>query len=350
MAILFCDSFKHYTSVAHMLRKYPTSPSTVNWGSFSVGRFTASGAMTVTSGGLQPLYRDLPSAQSTVVIGLSALVTAGATFTSANAALFSLYDGSTLQVSWQFGSDGNLRVYRGLSTAILAQTTTGTAIRLNAWARYELWVTFHGSTGVVDVRVDGVSVCSATGLNTAPSGVAQCTRYLMQGSIGGVGLVQGRFEDVVVTNNTAPNAGFLGDVRIHVLAPTGAGTYSESDAPTGVANRWDAVDDTNPDDDTTYNAFSASGQRNTYATANLPASAATVYGVQVVGTYRKDDAGVNAAAAMIRSGSTDAESSPVTLSASYTCNPAVFDQDPNGTIAWTPTSVNAMEIGTKRTT
>jgi hypothetical protein len=75
----------------------------------------------------------------------------------------------------------------------------------------------------------------------------------------------------------------------------------------------------------------------------------TVYGVQVNAAVLKDDAGAKSVATFVRSSSTNGDGASTVLGTSQVYVSQVFETDPNGSIAWTEASVNAMEAGVKVT-
>lgn len=347
--ILFCDSFKHYNTQAQMLRKYPVVSSFTGW-TFDAtgGRF---GGQCLASAGY-PMLVSLGSGKTALTQGVSLYLTATMGLGNAGATILSFFDDTTTQVKLQIGSNRELRVYRGSFAAVLG-TSSADLLPMNQWFRLECRVVFSNTVGSVEVKVNGVVVWSLTGIDTCQTANEYATGVGLHGareySAWASGNV-GKTEDWVVTDNSSPNADYLGDVRIHVLQPNGAGTYQESGTNVGGSSRADAVDDTTPDDDSTYNPFTGVGQRNTYTLSNLPGSVGTVYGVQQVTMLRKDDAADTSARQLVRSGSTDSEGSDVVPSTSYTYALRVLNQDPNGSVAWTTSAVDALEAGLKRQT
>jgi hypothetical protein len=89
-------------------------------------------------------------------------------------------------------------------------------------------VTFHGSTGVVTVNLDGVQIINITGQNTAPSGTAQADGIVLAVR-GGGGNAQTicEFDNIYVLDNTgaAPLNAILGQPIVET-------TFSTSDSTT----------------------------------------------------------------------------------------------------------------------
>ena len=162
-------------------------------------------------------------------------------------------------------------------------------------------------------------------------------------------------DDVYTLTGTgaAPTAR-LGDCKSVVKfagtdAALGAGTYADS-TPLSGTDRGAMVDDSpTPDDDTTYNAFTAAAQQDAYKTAALGLTG-TVHAATVRARLRKSDAGDGSAQVGVRSSSLDDVSADVFPSdASYAWFSRVYATDPNTAAAWTIPNLDAAQILVKRT-
>jgi hypothetical protein len=126
--------------------------------------------------------------------------------------------------------------------------------------------------------------------------------------------------------------------------PNGAGAHSAW-TPNGATPNYACVDETTADGDTTYVSDSTPGDIDTYAFADVDASA-TVYGVQTNLYARKDDAGTRQIAPVVRQSGTDYVGTTVTLGSSYSFYSQIYNQDPTAA-DWTAAHVNADEFGVK---
>ena len=72
----------------------------------------------------------------------------------------------------------------------------------------------------------------------------------------------------------------------------------------------------------------------------------TIYAVQAVAAAMKDDSGAKTGASFVRHGGVNGDGAAFPLSAASQLFVAhIAEKNPNGTVAWTEATVNAMEIG-----
>lgn len=236
-------------------------------------------------------------------------------------------------------TNGALALYRGTTTQVAV--TAGGLIPLNTWVYIEFSTTISDTVGVAKVRLNGTEVLSFTG-DTRNGGTNQ--------TIDMVGLYYNgagswRFDDYYISDDTgpAPWNDFLGDVRVVTLSPNGPG--NSTGLTPSVAPNWGCVDE-QPYSATDYVSSSVAGTKDTYACADLPAGALTVYGVQVNTIAKKSDAGARSLKNVVRVSGTDYSDAVAqvmaTTDSSYRTMRAV---NPATSAAWTPAVVNAMEIG-----
>ncbi len=131
--------------------------------------------------------------------------------------------------------------------------------------------------------------------------------------------------------------------------PPPASSVSSSIYPdigfTYTVNNYAAVSEDGVDQDQTYNVSGTVGAIDLYGTnAGLP-SGATVYGVQVCGVYRKDDAGSRSVANLIKSGATQTAGATKSIGTSYQYYSDLFATNPATGASWAVSDVNALEIG-----
>jgi len=211
------------------------------------------------------------------------------------------------------------------------------------WYYLELKLTIHDTTGAAILRVGEVEVLNISGVDTkynTPAG-ARTIR------LNGISVADCQFDDFYIcdTQGTANN-NFLGDVRIDAIYPTGAGSSTEF-APTGTANNWDNVNDTNPDGDTGYNASAVVGDTDLFAFSDLPSSTGTIFGVQANLNARKDDAGTGGMKPVVYLASTEYEGTEKAMLDSYFDHTTIWELNPNTTVAWTQSDINGAEFGYK---
>ena len=346
MSLLFIDGFDHYAT-ADIGKKWNASAGGGNTTISSSNGRRGGGALSApyNGGGVQKTI----AAGASFVMGFAC--TTGSLPSSSPMALALLRDAGTAQCALLLNLDGTLSVVRSTGTA-LTNGTSGGALSINTYYYIEWKVTIADSisAGSCKVRVNGVDwITVATGQdmkNTANASANQI--YLGPWNVGS-GPTVVYFDDFYLCDQSGSvNNDFLGDVRIDTLYPTSDGNYSQFTPSTG-SSHYVLVDETAPNT-TDYNEGIAVGDRDSYGMGNLGALASqTVHGVQVNAAILKDDAGAKSAGTFVRSSSTNGDGAGVALGTSQVYVSQVFETDPNGSIAWTETTVNAMEAGVKVT-
>jgi hypothetical protein len=108
-----------------------------------------------------------------------------------------------------------------------------------------------------------------------------------------------------------------------------------------------AVQETYPDGDTTYNESNVATDVDLFTTDGTIAGSAIIYGVQVSGVYKKDDAGTRTVCNVLKSSATQSDGATNSLTASYKTYNDVYAVDPNTSASWTVANCNSAKIGYK---
>lgn len=342
MALLFMDGFDHYAT-ADLAKKYASVGSTSSVQS-AAGR-RGGGALRCTSS--SPSVTKTLAASSSWVIGFALSVSI---FPGSASAIAALLDAGTIQCSLMVNPDGTLSVVRGASTAVTGGTSVA-ALSVGAFAYIEWKVTIADSisSGTCKVRINGVEVINVTTGQDLKSTANTTANQVRVGSASSLSVAQHDFDDLYVCDQSGSNNNdFLGDVRVDTLFPTADGNYSQFTPSTGT-DHYVLVDEATPNT-TDHNDGANVSDRDSYALGNLAALVSqTVYGVQVNAACLKDDAGAKSASTFVRSSSTNGDGASVALSTSQAYISQVYETDPNGAVAWTETTVNAMEAGVRVT-
>ena len=354
MALLFVDSFDHYVT-ADLLEKWTTVGGTNGSATISptTGR-RGSGAFRVNTSGLSSadqryVTRVLSPGDATATLGFALNPASLAFVGTAGVAIASIRDGTSPQITLRLSAAGILSVVRGSSSGTVLGPASS-AIAVGAFTFVELKVKIDPTVGTVDLRLNGLPVLSLTSQNTRSTANSSWSAvYLFQpevvSSTFNSANVNIDYDDLYVGDGTgaAPHNGFLGDVRIDALRPTGAGA-STGWTPSAGAN-WDAVNDAAPDDDATYVTAAAAGLTDTYVVQDLPVAAAPL-GVQVCLSAKKTDAGACTIAPVVVGVAGPAQA-PGTA---YAYLRQVYPTNPATGLAWTEAGFNAAEFGVTRVT
>lgn len=281
----------------------------------------------------------LDSGQDTWIIGL-AYRTDGASLLTGNPIYF--FDAAQSQCYISFGNDGKIRFYRADDTLLF---TTSTAPLLAAtWQFIEFKVKFSNTVGTFEVRVNGVSIGSATGLDNCISANNYATIFRLRGSINYY------VDDLYICDGSGGDD-FRGDCKVECLRPSGAGNYAQFTPSAG--SNYQNVDDPFasapcPDGDSTYNVSSGVGNKDSFVFENLATTAGTIEGIQIGINARKTDAGSRTLRTFVRQSSTDYEGSDKSVLDSYSALLQVHESNPSTAVAWTITDINTnAEFGYK---
>lgn len=337
MSLLFMDGFDHYAG-ADVLNKWDSI------GSYSVA--ISSSYARSNGQGLRCYYsatkpnKSLGVNASTLIVGFAFYLGETGITNSTSTGILYFYDDSTKQIMITVNSSGQIVVYNGDGT--LLGTSTNTVSYLH-WYYLEAKVSFHETTGTIDIRINGTSWLSLTSKNTINS-VNEYANKVMIGAAYYDKYVY--FDDLYVCDTTGTkNNDFLGDVRIDTLLPNGAGNYTQW-TPSAGSNYQNVDDAIAIDDDATYNSADTIGYKDSYTLTDLDALGTTIHGIQLNTTYRKDDAGTRGVQAFIRTNSTDYDQGDeVSLLDTYTQDQIIIEDNPNDSAAWEEADINALEIG-----
>jgi hypothetical protein len=186
-------------------------------------------------------------------------------------------------------------------------------------------------------------------VNTRGSGTnnsADSVRIGYTSNVTGAFLNPADIDDFWVCDDTGGvNDTFLGDCRVQCLFPDGAGASSGWTPLSGT--NFSNVDDSVPDNDTTYVSTGAAGTIDTYSMQNLAATTGSVKAVQTVIDARKDDSGTRTIAPVFHIGASDYVGSNQNIMTTYAMFLQVYQVSPATAIAWTVAEVNALNAGQK---
>ena len=247
---------------------------------------------------------------------------------------------SDVQIQLEVSSAGAIAIKRGTSSYL--NTSAAGLVFGATWHYVELQVTINNTTGSYEVRLDGVNIMSGTNVDTQASGNANVDAFLLDASSAGI-----RYDDLYILDDTgaAPQNDFLGDSRVEVVFPDGAGNSSQWTPSAG--SNWQNVDDNPADDDSTYNESSTTNDIDLYTYANPPAitGGSTFWGVKAMAKINKQDAGDRNFRIVARPTSTNRNGASQPLSTDWLYRHEIWDIDPETSSAWTDSTFNASEFG-----
>ena len=348
------DSFNYYTTLADVWGLYSGNVDATAWIAGGGGRFGGNclhtEEVTGVSDGTAFYTRAGLASSATYIAGFAFKLESSSLNVNCLSSIFLFLEGSTPHVDVRLNTSLIPYVTRAGTTLATALN----AIALDIWHFFEIKVVIDSSAGSVELRIDGTTVCSASGVNTKNGGSGLINAVgIGHGSTNGNssfgrGGVRNDFCDLYVcTGDSLGACNFLGDCRVECLLPTGAGAETQW-APLSGAN-YTNVNDNPPNGDTSYNKSNTVGQVDTYAMADLASATGVIYGAQYRHYVRKDNAGTRLVAPVARIGGADYAGSDTSLGSAYAYTREIKEKSPATSAAWTISEVNAMEYGIKVT-
>lgn len=235
-------------------------------------------------------------------------------------------------------ASGVIKLFRGTTATILATATD--ALVSNQWYYIEWKATIADSGGLGVVKINGVTEINFSG-DTKNAGTATNIDAIQLWGTSGTNPAMD-IDDLVVMNGLGSvNNDFLGQRRVQTLSPNAAGNDSGLTI-TGSANHYANVTDQNT---ATWNASSVATTRDSYALPDLVSGTASVDGIQTIMAAQNSDAGAGSMKAVVRSGGTNYYDTTQALTASIVFSYGVRENDPATSAAWTPSGVNALQVG-----
>ena len=331
MALLFCDSFDHYTTV---LQKWTVmDTATISAGN---GR---NGTASLRFARMEHYARKTLGVNAqTLVVGIACRVSS----ILAGCLAIGFMDAGLWQCEVRINALGQLTICR--NATVLA--TSANSLLINTYYYIEFKVYIHDAAGSAEIKVNGISWASVAGADTKNT-VNAYANQVQIGAGGGVGSASiGDYDDLYVCDNAGVvNNDYLGDVRVQAILPDGAGGNTEWD-PSAGAN-WQCVDEVPPNEDVDYVYTSVAGERDSYTFVNLIPVAGSINAVVIYPRSRKDDAGARTVAPVVRIGGINYDGIGQAIGNSYAYYPQIYETSPATIAAWTIAEINGAEFGVK---
>src|SRR5882672_4646238 len=164
---------------------------------------------------------------------------------SAIVCIFNVRDTSnTVIARGQFNTVGGIDIYNSAGTKLGG--SSGPVVTANGWWHIESKIVINGASSSVEVRVEGATVVSLTGINLGTSPIAQCALYNNNNG-GGTSFTK----DLVWWNGSGShNTDFLGSVIVAMLSPSADVALNWT--PTGGSTGAGILDNIPPQDGVQY--------------------------------------------------------------------------------------------------
>lgn len=297
--------------------------------------------------------RVFPAARQTVGFGFRIWMENLPNTAAGNILSFSLRDaGNIARLDFVVGSTGVIYVYRGSfigGSATKIGETPVPVLTANAWQHIEVKATADSLAGEVEIRVEGVTVLTLSGVDTGSSDFAQINWAFFQ-QFNNPGQPKNAFyvKDLVAWDTLGSyNTNFLGSVSIVVLRPDS--DVSLNWTPIGAADGFSILDN-NPPNDAAYIEADTTPPAPYEATlSNLPPDVTGIRAVQTTVRARKTDGGDGNLQSIVVSGVATQGGADRPVSTAFTFYNDIFEEDPATSAPWTPSAVDALQVRLNRT-
>lgn len=366
MTVRWMDGFDHYGTIAHML---DGAWAQVNSSYYSLSTANPrTGAKCLRHGGVVPGTNLNRLARRVFGASLQTVATGGVLYLSQlpsvtqSFGIFQFRDITNApQVTIWLETEGTIKASRGYSNGTLLGASAAPALVASAYQHVECKVHIHDTEGVIEVRVNGVTVLNLTGIDTQSTALqeaSQCAYIGYMSSAGNITTGHGTIadlDDVFVWDTAgAQNNDFLGDRRVRAIFPDGDTAFAEWGL-TGAAQGFDCINDTTPDDETSYiTALPLTGSPvdpvvSEFTLENPPAGVGAIAAIQTYVRMRKTEGGSTNITASLESNGDYSNGSSNPITEVYTYWMDVHELNPNTGTPWTETSLSAAKLRLERT-
>ena len=255
--------------------------------------------------------------------------------------IMSMFDGGSRGMGISYAIDGELRVYRGDTWVT---STYGAEIREDTWYYLQYKVKCHDTTGTYELKINNTTVASASGVDTRVG----ANNYHDRVRFGRINqTVDFSIDDLSVCDGSGSiNNDFIGNTRIVMLNPDGDDTANWGTVSPG-PNHFDAVNEDEADDDTSYVQDSTANITDLFDYEALP-TLGDIVGIQTNTDCRDTDGTPFDLITPIESNSSQYDDSAQTIGTTdYITLMRVAETDPDTGNAWTEVGLNAAKFGVK---
>ena len=237
-----------------------------------------------------------------------------------------------------YTSARTVQVRRG--TTVLAESTT--SLQANTVNYIEFYVKFNDTVGAFELRINGASEASGSGVDTA--NVAGGCTFVRWFGVAGTATDSSRDRDHYI--RTSSGAQFYGPIQLVPIRPDG--DIETTFGTTTGTDHYTEIDEEETDSDTSYVESNTVGERVVTTVGDLTPSGSIV-GVVVVTVGSAPNGGAPAVKHLISDGTNEQQSDDVALSdTTFGTQARAFMTAPDAG-AWTSAKVDALRIGVEAT-
>lgn len=335
MALVWAESFDLYGTIAANLTQRGYASNTVTLINNVTTSRTGTGCVTSGSGAGQAILLRLnPVAMNACTQGCAFWwQAASSSLARNNPGFYFRIGGALTAIRVVLTSALGFEVYAG--TTLIGVSAPNQFV-LQSWFHMEAQVISGTGTGIIEVRINGVTCILITGLT-----IGLIEGYAI-GRESTSGMQNCNYDDWTVTDGTGTiNNGFIGDRRC-VTSYTNADTAEADWTRTPAGPGWSILDNMPPNDAQFVEAGTV-GDISEFEMQDIGIATNDIAGIVIIGRAAKIDAGVATFRLGINSAGTidngPAETPNVAPSFSYFSR--VVERNPNGGVPWNRTTANA---------
>lgn len=245
-------------------------------------------------------------------------------------------------------SDGSIEVRAGSGTGSVI-VRSDPCLRAASYDHVEFKTSFDDVVGSVEIRVNGVTVINETGLNLGTVGAAGIIWGCPISSGGGGSANPFYIDDVISWDDAGTvNNDFIGQQRVLTQFCT-SDTAAADWTITGSATGYGAIDDTTPDDDTSYISGVVVNDISEFGLPTLPPETDVIAGVYIPVRAKLVAAGVGNVQVSMLSVADVSNGPDQALTTGYSYYGSVHELDPDTDLPWTKAALEAALVRVEKT-
>lgn len=286
----------------------------------------------------------------TVIIGHAFNMDSQILITGGQIGVYDAEGASYLQCGVSFEQNGVFRAFRGTggsgsNAGTIVATSHSGVYHPQEWNYLEVKIKVHATAGLIEVRLNTVTIISYVGPTTNQFNNPILSLAHGWDNVAYLGFSNLKWDDrYILLCDGIGNADYLGNVRVNTQLTVGAGDLTQFGV-VGAAANWNAVNEFVLTD-AEYVWTQTIGNEDLYSMDPI-ITAANIFGMQVTGAHKQDDATQKTSRNLIKTHSTVYEGADNVLAQTYRYYHDVFELNPNTGVGWTASELNAAQAGQK---
>lgn len=254
------------------------------------------------------------------------------------------YDGEeTYHVGLKILNPGIIQLNR--AGTVLSGESAPYTLAAGQWYYMEVKLTIGDTDGAYEVRINGTTVASASGIDTRNSGSGMIDRIQFRGGQGASASIFVYFDDMYILDTSgSDNNDFLGSQIVEAVFPN-SNVQNNWTRNTGASNAA-CVDEVPSNDDVDYVYSTSVGNKDIYGVTSCTRINANIKGIQLNADARVTDTASQGLRPFAKSGATETAGGNQTVtSTGYDVFSVLAERNPATGALWTPEEIAAMQVG-----